>query len=209
LDPNDEWGSSRLSPYLHFGQLAAAEVARTMMRAGPADAVEAFLDELVTWRELSLNFCLRNPHYDTLDALPGWARRSLRAHARDRRDPEYRLDEFEQARTHDPLWNAAQRELLTTGAMHNFMRMLWGKSVVLWTRRPADALAWLLRLNNRYALDGRDPSSYAGIQWCFGKFDRPFATRPVLGSIRPMSLARARRRFDVDRYLSRWAGDAP
>ncbi len=208
-DPNDDLGSSRLSPYLHFGQLAAAEVARTVLQNGPSTAVESYLDELVTWRELSLNFCLRNRQFATLEALPEWVRKTLERHQCDLRDPEYSLHDLERAGTHAPLWNAAQRELLDTGAMHNFMRMLWGKSVLLWAPRYVDALDWLIHLNNKYALDGRDPASYAGIQWCFGKFDRPFAERPLFGTIRPMSLARARTRFDVDAYIARWSGGAP
>jgi deoxyribodipyrimidine photo-lyase len=208
-DPNDDEGTSRLSPYLHFGQVSPAEVARTVRAVAPREAADAFLDEFITWRELALNFCLRNPSFETLDALPDWVRKTMRAHAKDRRDPGYDLDDLERAATHEPLWIAAQRELAASGVMHNFVRMLWGKSVILWAPRYADALAWLIHLNNRYGLDGRDPNSYAGIQWCFGKFDRPFAERPLFGTIRPMSLARARKRFDVDAYVRRWSAGAP
>ena len=207
-DPNDPDGSSRLSPYLHFGQLSAAEVARTAMAAGPADEVTKFLDELVTWRELALNFCLRTPAFGTLDALPTWVHTTMGKHADDPREATYDLAAFEGAATHDALWNAAQQELLCTGMMHNVVRMLWGKTVVLWSARYADALAWLVHLNNKYALDGRDPSSYGGIQWCLGKFDRPFYDRPVLGVIRPMSLKRAREKWDAARYERRWLGAA-
>jgi deoxyribodipyrimidine photo-lyase len=203
-DPNDDAGSSRLSPYLHFGQVAAAEVARAVIAAGAPAEVDAFLDELVVWRELALNFCLRNPAFATLDALPAWVHKTMREHAGDPREAEYTLQEFETAATHDPLWNAAQRGLATSGVMHNVVRMLWGKHVVLWSREYRDALAWLIQLNNKYGLDGRDPGSFAGIQWCLGKFDRPFYRRPVLGVIRPMSMRRARDKWDVDRYVMRW-----
>ena len=205
-DPTDELGSSRLSPYLHFGQVSAAEVARAARAAGAGGEAEKFLDELVSWRELALNFCLRNPHYGTLQGLPAWVHKTMAEHAGDPREAVYTLDEFERAATHDELWNAAQRELVTSGVMHNVVRMLWGKHVLLWTRTYADALAWLIHLNNKYGLDGRDPGSFGGIQWCFGKFDRPFYRRPVLGVIRPMSLKRAREKWNVPTYVARWSG---
>ena len=207
-DPTDEEGSSRLSPYLHFGQIAAAEVARAALASPHAGEADKFIDELVTWRELSLNFCLRNPNFGTLAGLPEWVHRTMARHAGDTREATYTLDEFERGATHDELWNAAQRELVQSGVMHNVVRMLWGKSVLLWTAHYADALAWLVHLNNKYGLDGRDPSSYGGIQWCFGKFDRPFYDRPVLGVIRPMSLKRAREKWDTVRYVHRWLGGA-
>ena len=206
-DPSDEDGSSRLSPYLHFGQISAAEVARAALASASGPQAEKFLDELLTWRELSLNFCLRNPHFSSLRALPDWVRANLQRHARDRREVTYTDPELEEARTHDILWNAAQRELRVTGQMHNVMRMLWGKSTILWTRSYRQAFTALVRLNNRWALDGRDPGSYAGIHWCFGKFDRPWTRRPVLGTIRYMSIERARAKYDVSGYLARWGAE--
>ena len=203
-DPSDEGGSSRLSPYLHHGHIAASEVARAVLARGPADQATSFLNEMIVWRELALNFCLRNPEYRNLGALPDWARRSMEKHEQDPREFTYTLDELERGETHDDLWNAGQRELVQTGAMHNVVRMLWGKSVLTWTTRYADALSHLIYLNDRYALDGKDPNSYAGIQWCFGKFDRPFASRPVWGTIRPMSLERARRKGGMETYVRRW-----
>ncbi|HYD54475.1 MAG TPA: deoxyribodipyrimidine photo-lyase [Gemmatimonadaceae bacterium] len=205
--PSDPDGSSRLSAHLHHGMIAAAEVARVVRASGAGAEADAFLNEMVTWRELALNFCARNPAHDSLDALPAWARRSMERHEDDPREWCYDLAALEEARTHSPLWNAAQRELRATGQMHNVARMLWGKSVVTWTPRYADALAWLIHLNDRWSLDGRDPNSYAGIQWCFGKFDRPFAERPVWGTIRPMSLERALAKYDVEDYIARWNGE--
>ena len=205
-DPNDNEGSSRLSPYLHFGQIPAAEVARAALASGHGAQVDAFLSELVVWRELALNFCLRNPQHGTLEALPPWVHKTLSDHAADPREALYTLDELERAATHEELWNAAQRELMRTGVMHNVVRMLWGKHVLLWTRSGREALGWLIHLNNKYGLDGRDPSSYAGIQWCLGKFDRPFYKRPVLGVVRSMSMKRARDKWDVDQYVRRWTG---
>ena len=204
IDPTDPDGSSRLSPYLRYGQLSAAEIARAALQDAPPAEGEAFLDEMITWRELSLNFCLHNPAHRSLDSLPAWVHRSMGEHESDRRDRVYTREQLASATTGEPLWNAGQRELLATGQMHNAVRMLWGKSVILWTDRYADALSYLIWLNDRYALDGRDPNSYSNILWCFGKFDRPFATRPVWGTIRPMSLSRAKGKFDVKGYVGRW-----
>jgi deoxyribodipyrimidine photo-lyase len=207
-NPDDGGGSSRLSPYLHNGMISPLEVVRTVRNAASPEQSEAFLNEMLTWRELSLNFCLTNRSYGTLAALPDWVQRSMRAHANDMREVTYTLEELENASTHDPIWNAGQRELRETGLMHNVVRMLWGKSVLTWAPTYELALAWLLHLNNKYGLDGRDPNSFAGIQWCFGKFDRPFATRPVWGTIRPMSLERAHAKYDVADYITRWNGAA-
>jgi deoxyribodipyrimidine photo-lyase len=204
--PSDEGGSSRLSPYLHHGQIAAAEIARTVLAAGNPAAAAKFLDEMLTWRELALNFCTRNPSFHTLAALPEWTHRSMARHEDDERETIYTLEALERAETHDPLWNAGQRELVRSGQMHNVVRMLWGKTVLTWTRTYAEALAFLIHLNDKYALDGRDPNSYAGIQWCFGKFDRPFQERAVWGTIRPISLSRAYSKYDVGDYVRRWSG---
>jgi deoxyribodipyrimidine photo-lyase len=204
-DPGDTEGSSRLSPYLHFGQLGAAEAARTAIaHAGPG--ADPFLDELITWRDLALNFCLRNRDYAKLRCLPRWAQDTLAAHSSDPREPVYSLRQLAAGRTHDDLWNAAQHQLTTTGTIHNAVRTVWGKSVLLWTTSYRSALRNLLVLNNRYGLDGRDPNSFLNILWCFGKFDRPFAERPVWGKIRPMSLARARAKFDAARYVDTQQG---
>lgn len=200
-EPSDTEGSSRLSPYLHFGQISAAEVLRTVRAAGHAASAAKFQDELVTWRELAFNFCLRNPNYGKLKGLPEWVHKTMDKHKDDPREVVYSLGQLERAETHDELWNAAQRELVRTGFMHNVTRMLWGKSVMLWTARYKHALEHLILLNNKYGLDGRDPSSYGGIQWCFGKFDRPWFDKPVFGVMRPMSLARAREKFDAEAYI--------
>ncbi|MBC7844668.1 MAG: deoxyribodipyrimidine photo-lyase [Gemmatimonadaceae bacterium] len=203
-DPGDEAGSSRLSPYLHFGQISAAEVARTVRERGAAEQVDKFYDELLTWRELSLNFCVRNRAFATLDGLPNWVRENMLRHASDPREYVYDLATFEAAATHHPLWNAAQRELVTTGSIHNVMRMYWGKYIVLWSASFAEALQIMITLNNKYGLDGRDPSSFGGIQWCLGKFDRPWTRRPVLGTIRYMSIDLAYKKFDARTYEHRW-----
>ncbi len=203
-NPSDDFGSSRLSAHLHYGMISPLEVVEAARANGDSAQSDSFLNELLTWRELSLNFCLRNPNHGTLAALPDWVHRSMRSHAGDEREVTYTLDELEGAATHDEIWNAGQRELVETGHMHNVVRMLWGKSVLTWAPTYEDALAWLIHLNNKYALDGRDPNSYAGIQWCFGKFDRPFAERAVWGTIRPMSLKRAHAKYEMSGYLERW-----
>lgn len=218
--------SSSLSPWLHYGQLSTHEVlAAVAKRAGwkPADvsdkasgkkegwwnmgaSAEAFLDELVTWRELGHVFCRFEPQYERYDSLPQWAQRSLDEHARDPREHVYTVDELAAARTHDPLWNAAQRELLRDGVIHNYLRMLWGKKVLEWSASPRAALDALIELNNRYAIDGRDPNSYSGIFWCLGRFDRPWApVRPIFGCIRYMSSQNTARKLDVEPYLARYA----
>ncbi len=204
-DPGDTDGSSRLSPYLHFGQISAAEVARTVRDRGAPEQVEKFYDELLTWRELSLNFCVRNRAFASLDGLPNWVRENMARHAGDKRDFVYDLATFEAAATHHPLWNAAQRELMATGSIHNVMRMYWGKYIVLWSASFEEALSIMITLNNKYGLDGRDPSSYGGIQWCLGKFDRPWTRRPVLGTIRYMSIDLAYKKFDARTYERRWS----
>lgn len=206
-EPADADGSSRMSPYLHFGQVSAAEVARAAIGAVGRARAERFLDELVTWRELALNLCLRTPSFGTLAALPDWVHRTMDAHAGDAREAVYSLEQLERAETHHPLWNAAQNELRATGVIHNVMRMYWGKSVLTWSATYADAMRYLIHLNDKWALDGRDPSSYAGIQWCFGKFDRPWGERPVWGTIRSMSLERAYKKFDARAYERRWNGE--
>ncbi len=206
-DPTDADGSSRMSPYLHFGQVSAAEVARAAIASVGRAGADRFLDELVTWRELSLNFCLRNPRFRELAALPDWVHRTMATHEADAREAVYSVEQLERAETHHPLWNAAQRELRATGTIHNVMRMYWGKSVLMWTATYGDALRHLIHLNDKWALDGRDPASYGGIQWCLGKFDRPWGERPVWGTIRSMSLERARKKFDADGYERRWADE--
>ena len=185
-------GQSGLSPYLHFGQIAAQRVALEVMgSAGPTDARKAFLEELIVRRELSDNFCFYNPRYDRVDGFPAWARATLDRHRRDPRDYLYTPEQFEQARTHDDLWNAAQREMVRTGKMHGYLRMYWAKKILEWTPSPEEALKIAITLNDRYELDGRDPNGYAGIAWSLGGVhDRPWGERKVFGMIRYMSYQR-------------------
>jgi deoxyribodipyrimidine photo-lyase len=218
--------TSGLSPYLHFGHVSTHEIftaitaqegwsmAQLALRAtgsragwwGVSPAAEAFLDQLVTWRELGLNFCWQRQDYGEFSSLPAWALKTLGRHARDEREYIYTLEEFEGANTHDALWNAAQTQLLREGRMHNYLRMLWGKKILEWSPSPEDALAVMIELNNKYALDGRDPNSYSGIFWCLGRYDRPWGPeRPVLGKVRYMSSANTVKKLDVKEYMCKYA----
>jgi len=196
-------GTSRLSPYLHFGFLSIQEVVGTVERAdAPGAAKEAFLEQAIVRRELSFNLTRHNPHYDSLKSLPEWALKTMRAHADDPR-PELIDDEkIEAAETYDELWNAAQQELLSTGLIHNYVRMLWGKRVIEWQRSYEMAFELLVHLNNKYALDGRDPNSYAGILWCFGKHDRPWFEREIFGTIRYMTSRSMAKKFKAKDYIA-------
>ncbi len=200
-DPNCD-AQSGLSPYLHFGQISPLHVALETQRAS-GKGKDAFLEELIVRRELSCNFICHNHRYDGLDCLPPWAMRTLNHHRRDKRPYVYCLEQFEQAETHDPYWNAAQREMVRTGKMHGYMRMYWGKKILEWTRTPREAFRIALYLNNRYELDGRDPNGFAGVAWCFGKHDRPWGERPVFGMVRYMNAAGLHRKFDADAYVRR------
>lgn len=195
-------GSSRLSAYLHFGMISPVEIALAVKGAdAPDDAKDAYLEELIVRRELAFNFTRFNPHYDSLKALPDWVQLTMRKHAADEREFVYTPEQFERAETHDELWNAAQRELVATGEMHNYIRMLWGKNVIAWSRSYEEAFATLVHLNNKYALDGRDPNSYTGIHWCFGKHDRPWMERSVFGTIRCMTSNSTGKKFDSKKYI--------
>jgi deoxyribodipyrimidine photo-lyase len=217
-----------LSPYLHFGHISTHEIFDALMtrerwttrRIQPTKAgrregwwgasaeAEAFLDQLVTWRELGFNMCHRRADYDRFASLPAWARATLKKHQRDKRPHRYTLDEFEHARTHDPLWNAAQRQLVRDGGIDNYFRMLWGKKILEWSATPESALDTLIHLNNKYARDGRDPNSYNGIFWILGRYDRPWGPeRPIFGTVRYMSSANTARKMNVRPYLAKYAAD--
>ena len=219
-----EGHASGLSPYLHCGHLSIEEVVERVLTTrwttadlrlesrgrregffGEDPDVNAFLDEALTWRDLGFqwHWSRRGDAASLETALPAWALATLGAHASDRRRWLYSAEELEGGATHDPLWNAAQRELVATGTIHGYLRMLWGKKVLEWSASPAEAYRTLEHLNNKYALDGRDPNSYSGILWCFGLFDRPWAPeRPVFGSVRYMSSERTARKFDLGPYLA-------
>jgi deoxyribodipyrimidine photo-lyase len=198
---------SRLSAYLHFGQLSCQRaVLDVKASAAPAEDIAEFVDEAVTWRELSDNFCFYVDGYASAQGFPNWGRETLDAHADDARDVVYDLDAFEQADTHDILWNAAQLEMVRTGRMHNYLRMYWAKKILEWSESPEEATRIAVLLNDRYELDGRDPNGYAGVAWSIGGVhDRPWMERSVYGKIRYMNENGARRKFDVDAYIRRVA----
>ena len=199
----DRVGSSRLSSYLHFGFLSPLEIALAVQDAdAPQESKDAYLEELIVRRELSYNMTRHNPKYDSLEALPSWVHKTMRAHAADERDVTYSLEQLEAGETHDELWNACQREMVTTGEMHNYVRMLWGKNVIAWSPSYELAFETLVHLNNKYCLDGRNPNSYAGILWCFGKHDRPWMERPVFGQIRYMTSGSTGKKFDSKKYIA-------
>jgi deoxyribodipyrimidine photo-lyase len=225
----DAEASSGLSPWLHFGQVSAHEVFRAIARRedwsparlgeqrrgskqgywGVSPQAEAFLDELVTWRELGFNMLSRRPEAAwAFDSLPPWALRTLEAHASDRREVVYDRHTLEEAETHDEIWNAAQTQLRREGRIHGYLRMLWGKKILEWSPTPREALAHMIALNDRWALDGRDPNSASGIFWCLGRYDRPWGPeRPVFGAVRYMSSDNARRKLRMKEYLQRYRPD--
>jgi deoxyribodipyrimidine photo-lyase len=222
----DQDGASGLSPYLHFGHISAHQVfasiaksekwsiKRLALRAtGSREGwwrmsatAEAFLDQIVTWRELGFNFCAHRRDYDKFSSLPAWAQKTLERHGRDERAFVCTLGEFENAATHDPLWNAAQTQLRREGRIHNYLRMLWGKKILEWSPSPEKAAEIMIELNNKYALDGRDPNSYSGIFWCLGRYDRPWGPeRPIFGTVRYMSSENAARKLKLKGYLKKYA----
>ncbi len=198
-------GSSGLSPYLHFGQISPLYIALRVMEA-QSRGEEAFLEQLIVRRELAMNYVWYNSSYDSINGLPRWTRETLQKHQADPRPYLYSPEEMEEARTHDPAWNAAQNEMRRTGSMHGYMRMYWGKKILEWSSSPEEAFQRAVYLNDRYELDGRDPNGYAGIAWCFGKHDRPWKERPIFGTIRYMSAAGLERKFDMEEYTKRWGG---
>lgn len=221
----DKLGSSELSPHLHFGHISAHQIFVRVMESqdwnpgklqtangkvhgfwGVDGASEAFLDQLCTWREIGFNMCWREPDYAKLSSLPSWALKTIREHASDSRDTVYSLHEFENAQTHDEIWNAAQRQLVQEGRIHNYLRMLWGKKILHWTNSAQEALAVMIELNNKYALDGRDPNSYSGIFWVLGRYDRAWGPeRPIFGKIRYMTSASTAKKHKLGKYLRRFA----
>lgn len=207
-DALDRDGTSRMSPYLHQGQVSPFRLARDAAARG-GEGPRKFLDELLVWRELAFHFCQRCPDPEAWSALPSWARASLEAHAADPRPRVLDWETLARGRTGDPVWDVAQRSLLRRGELHNNLRMTWGKQLLSWTAHPRDALRLLIDLNHRFALDGNDPASYGGLLWCLGLFDRPFSPeRPIVGAVRTRSTEGHARRLDPARLAERAAAPA-
>jgi deoxyribodipyrimidine photo-lyase len=217
--------TSELSPYLHFGHISSHQIFSELMASekwsqeklalrsngsregwwNASPSAEGFLDQFITWRELGFNFSSHRGDDSRYGSLPDWSQKTLARHARDEREHVYSLEQFAEARTGDALWNAAQRQLVREGRIHNYLRMLWGKKILEWTRTPQEALQVMIELNNRYALDGRDPNSYSGIFWCLGRYDRPWGPeRPIFGTVRFMSSGNTARKFRVKGYLEKY-----
>ncbi|MCX8096714.1 MAG: deoxyribodipyrimidine photo-lyase [Spirochaetes bacterium] len=204
-DPTKDF-QSNLSPYLHFGNISPVEIINEILKFYSFDDpnVQSYVNELVVWRELARNFVFYNPNYNKYEGIPDWAKQTLEEHSRDEREYIYTLEDLENARTHDKYWNSAQKELLITGKMHNYMRMYWAKKLIEWTRTPREAFDIACYLNDKYELDGRDPNGYAGISWCFGSFDRPFSERKIFGRVRYMSANGLQKKFDIDKYVEKY-----
>ncbi|TVR68977.1 MAG: deoxyribodipyrimidine photolyase [Spirochaetaceae bacterium] len=222
--PDRDW-TSRMSPYLHFGNISPVEIAlrameyrdRLLSEASESEgnqsdgtlpgSVDTLLEELIVRRELAINFTWYNECYDSYRSLPNWAITTLEEHSGDERPAIYTARQLEAGETGDPFWNACQHQMVESGMMHGYMRMYWGKKILEWTQNPRDAYELALELNDRYELDGRDPNGYAGVAWCFGKHDRPWVERPVFGKVRYMNDRGLKRKFKgIDRYVTRWGG---
>ena len=197
---------SNLSPYIHFGQISTQRIAWEVKHAAKdGTSIKAYLEELIVRRELSENFCYYNPHYDSWESFPTWAKNTLNDHRDDEREYLYSKLELEKALTHDPLWNAAQQEMLQTGKMHGYIRMYWAKKILEWTESPEQALAFTIYLNDKYELDGRDPIGYTNMAWSIGGVhDHGWTERPIFGKIRFMSLASTGRKFNSKGYIEKW-----
>jgi deoxyribodipyrimidine photo-lyase len=193
---------SNMSPYLHFGQISPIEIALRVQKTGSRGS-KPYLEELITRRELAINFVHYNIYYDDFRCLPEWCRNTLKLHEKDPREFIYTLKELEEAETHDRYWNSAQKEMVMNGKMHGYMRMYWGKKLIEWTKTPEEAYRIALYLNNKYELDGRDPNGYAGVAWCFGKHDRPWKERKIFGKVRYMNDKGLERKFNMYSYIQK------
>ncbi|MDD2371173.1 MAG: deoxyribodipyrimidine photo-lyase [Firmicutes bacterium] len=200
--PSEDW-TSGLSPYLHFGQISPIEIYKAVSNCDETN-IAGFLEELIVRRELAFNFIYNNKNYDNYSCLPNWAITTLEKHSEDIREYLYDLSDLEAGKTHDDYWNSAQKELVRSGVMHNYMRMYWGKKIIEWSATPKEAFKRAIYLNNKYALDGFDPNSYTGIAWCFGKHDRPWREREIFGMVRFMNDKGLKRKFDMNGYLDKW-----
>jgi len=204
-DPNKNV-LSNMSPYLHFGQISAQRIALLVKdSAVSGEAKEDYLEELIIRRELADNFCFYNKNYDNVGGFPDWAKKTIQEHKNDKRQYVYSREELEKAKTHDPLWNAAQKEMVTRGKMHGYMRMYWAKKILEWTPDVETAFEIALYLNDKYELDGRDPNGYVGVAWSMGGVhDRAWQERKIFGKIRYMSYNGCKRKFDIEKYIKKY-----
>lgn len=218
-------GASGLSPYLHFGHISTHQILNDIFQKydwdvsnitppndgrrarwwGLPSDVESFLDQVITWRDLGFIHCADVINHHKFESIPEWAQKTLKEHESDPRPFIYTFEEFENAETHDELWNAAQRQLKADGMIHNYLRMLWGKKILEWTPTPEIAMEYMVALNDKWALDGRDPNTYTGIGWVLGKFDRGWTEREVYGKIRCMTTDSTKRKFKTKGYMESYS----
>lgn len=207
-DPAED-SLSCMSPYLHFGMISPVDIAMQVLQktnktpsvVKQKNSVASYLEELIVRRDLAFNFCKFNNNYDNFKGLSDWAKKTLNEHRKDKREHTYTKKQFEEAKTHDEAWNAAQKEMVCTGKMHGYMRMYWCKKILEWTKSPEDAFKIAIYLNDKYELDGRDPNGYAGIAWSIGgKHDRAWPERPIFGKVRYMAQSGLKKKFDVEDY---------
>ena len=226
----DEKKTSGLSPRLHYGKISEYEIVKAALEQQPKDwnlecltpnggknkgffngdtSIEGFLDEVITWREVGFHYAHHRPDYDEFESLPNWVKITMDEHINDERKWIYSLEELEYSQTHDQIWNAAQTQLTKEGIIHNYLRMLWGKKIIEWTPDYRTALDYLIELNNKYALDGRDPNSYSGIFWCLGRFDRAWQERNVFGKLRYMASESTRKKVRLNNYIDKYGAQKP
>lgn len=227
-DAINEDGQSNLSPYISHGNISRRRIILELLKKinskeknvitvvdafdarkngsnGTMGSVAAFIEECVVRAEIAENFCYYNSSYDSYDGFPSWAKETLTKASTDTRAYVYTRQEFEQATTHDELWNAAQMEMVKTGKMHGYMRMYWAKKILEWSSSPQEAMRIAVYLNDTYELDGREPAGYVGCAWSIGGVhDRPWFGRPIFGAIRYMAESGVAKRGKVGEYVKKW-----
>ena len=172
---------SRMSCYLNLGIVSVFRLVHEVKaaQARGVSGADKYEEEIVKWREMAYAFCFSRTDYCGVGAVPQWAQRSLEQQGT---SPPFGWDSLALGRTGHDKWDAMQRYLVSTGELHNNVRMTWGKTVVGWSARmpceegssvTASVLQVLCYLNDRYALDGLSPPSYAGLLWCLGWCDKP------------------------------------
>lgn len=218
-------GQSNLSPYISHGNISRRHIVHEVLKItgvdiqdafdarqngsnGKMGSISAFIEECVIRAEISENFCYYNPTYDSYDGFPAWAKETLNKASTDTREYVYSKKEFEEARTHDVLWNSAQLQMVTTGKMHGYMRMYWAKKILEWSKSPQDAMKIAVYLNDTYELDGRDSGGYVGCAWSIGGVhDRPWFGRPIFGAVRYMAESGVAKRGKVKVYIEKWGSE--
>ena len=207
-NPGEDY-TSKLSMYLHFGQISSLEILDNLIERFHANEITqeaylAFFEQLLVRRELAFNYVTYHHGYDQFDLMTEpWAYITMSEHKKDARLYVYAIKDYLSFSTHDRYFNTAMKEMVLTGYMHNYMRMYWAKKIIEWSNSFEEAYHTIIELNNKYFIDGRDPNSYAGVAWCFGKHDRAWTERPIFGKLRYMNAAGLERKFDMEKYIQR------